>query len=482
MLPVALLALNLLGFTNCETLNTIRLPAYRKALNATSSVLNHPVTYNERYAPGMWYTKLSLGTPPQDVEVLLDTGSSDLWVPSAGLPDCLQSKCPGGSCEFLLCLLGEVQFTDAATIVDQNKSPTCQVEERSPFSLGYIDSSHIAGRYLLDTLTIGHCEIANFSFAVATVASASFRHSGPMIGILGINAAVDKVECGSEGCTEGFVQPTISEAMVSAGCIGSSSYSLFLDEDNTRGPSILFGGVDTAKFTGPLVTLHTKPHENKVSRLHTRPHQSSSIPDRYPKQNLRLAKVTTHLNGTALQTYETTQGRDAAYLDTGSKGFVLPDDWVSSIFNELQQLSAGGKTKHHASATEMVIGCDDTDTDFSLKFTFVDETGSSAHVDVALRELVVPLGLLYTDTAQALEKFGIPGASASNICVVNIKRSSAFREGEIIILGDAFFRSAFTYNNLDQNTISIARPAYNAKAEHIVPIGKGPVPRLYGSG
>jgi hypothetical protein len=90
-----------------------------------------------------------------------------------------------------------------------------------------------------------------------------------MIGILGINAAVDKVECGSEGCTEGFAKPTISEAMVSAECIGSSSFSLFLDEDNARRPSVLFGGVDTARFTGPLVTLHTKPHEN------------ISIPDRY---------------------------------------------------------------------------------------------------------------------------------------------------------------------------------------------------------
>ena len=97
---VALLALSLLGFTTCETLNTIRVPAYRKVLNANSSVLKLPVTYNERFKPGMWYTKLSLGTPPQTVEVLLDTGSSDLWVPSAKLSDCLQSECPGGSCEF----------------------------------------------------------------------------------------------------------------------------------------------------------------------------------------------------------------------------------------------------------------------------------------------------------------------------------------------------------------------------------------------
>lgn len=483
MLRVALLAFSLLGFTKCETVNTVRLPAYHKAVTINSSVLNHPVTYNERFAPGMWYTKLSLGTPPQDVDVLLDTGSSDLWEPSAGLSDCLQSKCPGGSCEFLLSLSGEVQLAYAATVDDQNKSTTCQVEERQPFSAGYIDSSHVAGRYMLDTLTVGHCEIANFSFAAATVASASLRHSGPMVGILGINGAVDKVECGSEGCMEGFVKPTISEAMVSAGCIGSSSYSLFLDGDNARSPSILFGGVDTAKFTGLLVTLQTKARENKVSLLHPKSYENTSILDRYPKQILRLAKMTTRLNGIALQTYNTTKGRDAAYLDTGSKGFVLPDDWISSISDLMQRLSAGGKTKNPASTTEMVIDCDDMDAEVSLRFTFVDETGSSADVVVPLSELVVPLGLLYTDTKQALEKFGIPGANESNICVVNIKGSSTFRQDGIIILGDPFFRSAYTYNNLDQNTISIAKPAYNSKkAERIVPIGKGPVPKLYGTG
>lgn len=96
----ALLALSLLGFTTCETLNTIRVPAYRKVFNANSSVLELPVTYNERFTSGQWFTKLSLGTPPQTVEVLLDTGSSDFWVPSAELSDCLQSECPGGSCEF----------------------------------------------------------------------------------------------------------------------------------------------------------------------------------------------------------------------------------------------------------------------------------------------------------------------------------------------------------------------------------------------
>ncbi|GAB7325281.1 hypothetical protein MBLNU13_g09338t1 [Cladosporium sp. NU13] len=428
MLPVALLALSLLGFMTCDTLNAVRVPAYRKPLNANSPVLKHPVTYNERFAAGQWFTQLSLGTPPRHVEVLLDTGSSDLWLPSARLADCRQSECPGGS-------------------FDQTKSTTCQTDERPPFFIQYVDDSRVVGNYLLDTLAVGDCQVANFSFAAATAASASIQHNGLTTGILGLNTAVGKSQCFNGDCTDArLVKPTISEAMASAGCIGSSSYSLFLDEDNARSPSILFGGLDTARFTGPLVTLHTKLHANE------------SLPDRHVRQSLRLAKMTTRLNGTVQQTYRPAKGKDAVSIDTGSKGLVLPDEWVSSIFNSLQHIFVGGKTTSYA--TKMVISCDDYDAD-----------------------LVVPLGLFNIDTTEALEDYGIPGANASDICVVNLIRSANVDHIDHIILGDPFFRSAYTYNHLDQNTISIARPAYDSKdKERIIPIGRGPVPKLYGTG
>jgi len=69
------------------------------------------------------------------------------------------------------------------------------------------------------------------------------------------------------------------------------------------------------------------------------------------------------------------------------------------------------------------------------------------------------------------------------VCLINIARSSEVDgSSDLILLGDPFFRSAYTYNNLDQNTISIAKPAYNSTTEHVVPIGKGPVPKLFGTG
>lgn len=88
------------------------------------------------------------------------------------------------------------------------------------------------------------------------------------------------------------------------------------------------------------------------------------------------------------------------HVDTGSKGIVVAADWVPSIFNGWQQISAARKTSSYA--TMMLISCDDIDADVSLDFTFADETGRTVQVDIPLRETVIPLDAAFFNTTVAL--------------------------------------------------------------------------------
>lgn len=53
---------------------------------------------------GLYYANISIGTPPQDLSVQIDTGSSDVWVPSVQAAMCNDASlggCSGGACEFI---------------------------------------------------------------------------------------------------------------------------------------------------------------------------------------------------------------------------------------------------------------------------------------------------------------------------------------------------------------------------------------------
>lgn len=52
---------------------------------------------------GLYYANVTAGTPPQDLSLQIDTGSSDVWLPSSSAQLCnLSPGCEGGSCKSAL--------------------------------------------------------------------------------------------------------------------------------------------------------------------------------------------------------------------------------------------------------------------------------------------------------------------------------------------------------------------------------------------
>lgn len=50
---------------------------------------------------GLYYANVTVGTPAQQLSLQIDTGSSDVWVPSSSATICEDTRdggCPGGSC------------------------------------------------------------------------------------------------------------------------------------------------------------------------------------------------------------------------------------------------------------------------------------------------------------------------------------------------------------------------------------------------
>ena len=58
-------------------------------------------TLENAVVAGLYAANVTVGTPGQGLQVQIDTGSSDLWLPSSTLQICTDESeggCPGGSC------------------------------------------------------------------------------------------------------------------------------------------------------------------------------------------------------------------------------------------------------------------------------------------------------------------------------------------------------------------------------------------------
>ncbi|ETN77166.1 hypothetical protein RB195_015627 [Necator americanus] len=131
------------------------------------------------YADDFYLGNVTLGTPPQTTTLVLDTGSSNLWV--------IDAACKTAACN------GEPNSGYTKHKFDTTKSSTFTKETRT-FSIQY-GSGSCNGYLGTDTISFGGLTIKTQEFGVATHLAAVFGYQ-PVDGILGLGwpaLAVDSV-------------------------------------------------------------------------------------------------------------------------------------------------------------------------------------------------------------------------------------------------------------------------------------------------
>jgi hypothetical protein len=111
-----LVATSLLSFASASTVqwDIVQNPAVQAAQIARRSAILQKRASNTVTAAlgnaeqaGLYFANITVGTPGQDLQVQIDTGSSDTWVPSSSASICSNQReggCSGGTCELRISL------------------------------------------------------------------------------------------------------------------------------------------------------------------------------------------------------------------------------------------------------------------------------------------------------------------------------------------------------------------------------------------
>jgi len=164
-----------------------------------------------------YYGEISLGTPPKSFEVIFDTGSSNLWIPSSSCTTCGDH-----------------------TKYDHSQSSTYQ-KDGETFDIHY-GSGSVSGYLSSDDVTLGNVLVSAVTFAEITGEPGGIFEQGKFDGILGL---------GWDSISVDGVKPLFNE-MIDQGLVKEPIFSFYLSNDDDTPGELILGGVDESKYTGKM--------------------------------------------------------------------------------------------------------------------------------------------------------------------------------------------------------------------------------------
>ena len=367
---------------------------------------------------GGYYATVSVGSPGQDMTMVLDTGSSDVWVVSYKADLCTSAR------------LQAYYMDSCGATYNPNKSTTYQPVDPGGFSITYLDGGGAEGDYISDDFSIAGVTVKSLQMGYGTAISRG-------TGIIGVGFP------GNEAASTQY--PNIIDLLVSQGDISTRAYSLYLNDLRSSSGSILFGGIDTDKFIGPLSVLPILKTPSQTN---------------YTAFQVALNGMSAGFKNGSSVSIPATQKNLPAILDSGTTLSYLPDDMATDLFD-----AVGAYTDNSVTGFTFV-DCkylDDSADTFSINFTFT----SGVQLAVPAEEMILdvldgvagslPKSIPFSDPCL----FGIQSSgSASSKRSEHLRRQTA--NGNFALLGDTFLRSAYVVYDLANAQIGIAPANLNS--------------------
>lgn len=386
---------------------------------------------------GAYYTNVTIGTPPQTLTVILDTGSSDLYVDGSASEACKDTKltntCRGGS-------------------FDPNASKSYKVVVPGGFNTSFGDQSTATGDFATDVVGIGNVQIPDVQFGMANAVNST---TGFAVSLMGVGYSA------IEGSNTTY--PNIPEVLQQAGVINSRLYSVFLNQLGDATGTILFGGIDTSMYTGKLQTLDLLPTVYQTS-----PGVYETGPVNQFISAITGLSFTSSGKTTSVFSGGNPNGNGKSLpvlLDTGSAAWTVPEDLYKEIV-----LASKFPVDQNGN-----LPCSHQSDKFSLSIEF----GGKVTIQVSAKELIVPTFDPATNAATVDTK-GNPSCT-----FMIVPDAGGVQQGQsgFLTLGDAILRSMYVVFDLDNAQVSIAQSNTSPGSSSIktVPAGANGVAQAVGS-
>ncbi|GEQ71141.1 hypothetical protein JCM33374_g4822 [Metschnikowia sp. JCM 33374] len=389
---------------------------------------------------------LKIGSNGNQNSVLVDTGSSDLWIMASDVSCFIQFRSSKRSIEdfpvFAHHHLREFESdgstptekiakraynatsfassTPAATPWQWSANPSVctslgsfntadsgsfKVNTTAPdFYVEYGDGSYASGIWGTDYVAVGGLNVSDVSIAIANKTSSE-------VGVLGIGLTWLEVTSIFNDTQPAYTYENFPVRLKSTGVINKVAYSLYLNDTNASSGTVLFGAVDHAKYSGQLQTvpiINTRPQIRKNPIAFYVGLDSVTLGD--SKQNISIANDTLY-----------------ALLDSGTTLTYLPYTYVDAI-----AASLNGKVTN---SEFYEVSCK-----YNTSSAFVTYNLSGVQINAPLSDLIL-----------SNEK--------GTKCYLGLVSSTSGRP--VAILGDSFLRHAYVVYNLEDYEISLAPVKYS---------------------